>query len=207
VSDSGTGMPPDIVARAFDPFFTTKGIGKGSGLGLSMVYGFVKQSGGHIKIYSEVGHGTTVKLYLPRNYDSALDIPVAPVKPAQGGNETILVVEDDVDVRGLTVRLLGTLGYRVLEAGSATAALKLIDDSPIITLMLTDVVLPGGTNGRHLAEQARAKLPMLKIVYMSGYTENAILHHGRLDPGVLLLQKPFRRAELAEKIRAALDRS
>jgi signal transduction histidine kinase len=207
VSDSGTGMSPEIIARAFDPFFTTKGIGKGSGLGLSMVYGFVKQSGGHIKIYSEVGQGTTVKLYLPRSYDSALDIPAAPVKPAQGGHETILVVEDDADVRSLTVRLLGTLGYRVIEAGSAAEAMKLIDSTPNITLMLTDVVLPGGTNGRHLADQARAKLPALKIVYMSGYTENAILHHGRLDPGVLLLQKPFRRNELAEKIRAALDRS
>jgi PAS domain S-box-containing protein len=206
VSDSGVGMTPDLVARAFDPFFTTKEFGKGSGLGLSMVQGFVKQSGGHAKIYSEPGTGTTVKLYLPRSLRTADAGPIAP--PAEetlGGSERILVVEDDPDMRTLVFALLASLGYEVLVTGTAAAALDILAHEPTIDLLLTDVVLGKDMNGRELADKAVAAMPGLKVLYMSGYTENAVLHHGRLDVGIHLLQKPFKRADLAAKVRFVLD--
>jgi PAS domain S-box-containing protein len=207
ISDTGTGMPPEVVARVFEPFFTTKGLANGTGLGLSMVYGFVKQSLGHVKIYSEVGHGTTVRLYLPHNgrsVDQATSADVTTEFLGRGG-ETILVVEDDDDLRELTCLLVRSLGYEVRVAEHAQAALDLLNATPRIKLLLTDVVLPGRMNGPHLAKEARRINPNLKVIYMSGYTENAIVHHGRLDPGVNLLQKPFRKRDLAAKVRAALD--
>jgi len=205
VSDTGTGIPPELIERVFDPFFTTKEVGKGTGLGLSMVYGFVKQSSGHVKIYSEPGHGTTVKLYLPRaERTSAAAESLAPAKP-QHGSETILVVEDDRMVRQHAEGQLAALGYRVLSAASGPDAIEVIHRSPEIDLLFTDVILPGGMNGRQLADAARRIRPALKILFTSGYTENAIVHHGRLDHGVLLLNKPYRRADLARKVRAALS--
>ena len=206
VSDTGSGMPPEVANRAFDPFYTTKPVGKGSGLGLSMVYGFVKQSGGHIKIYSEQGEGTTIRLYFPRaNAQGPAQIGPVPVKATQTGREHILAVEDDELVRSHVVSLLESLGYRVTQAASGPEALQILTHTFDIDLLFTDVVMPGGVNGRQLAEQALALCPHLKILYTSGYTENAIVHHGRLDRGVNLLSKPYRRNELANKVRKVLD--
>ena len=205
VSDTGTGMAPDVVARAFEPFFTTKGVGKGTGLGLSMVYGFAKQSLGHVKIYSEVGDGTTVRLYLPRVADETEVAPAAPPDELRGHGEVILVVEDDADLRTMAFALLRSLGYEVLEAAGGEAALRILQTRTNISLMLTDVVLAGGMNGRQLAERVATVLPHIRVLYMSGYTENAILHHGRLDQGVNFLQKPFSKSELARKIRTMLS--
>ncbi|MGE4123822.1 MAG: PAS domain-containing protein [Pusillimonas sp.] len=206
VSDTGSGMPADVANRAFDPFYTTKPVGKGSGLGLSMVYGFVKQSGGHIKIYSEPGEGTTIRLYFPRaNAPGAIAPAQTPLKAPQTGREHILAVEDDDLVRNHVVALLESLGYRVTRAASGPEALQILAHTFDIDLLFTDVVMPGGVNGRQLAEQAQALCPGLKILYTSGYTENAIVHHGRLDRGVNLLTKPYRRNELASKVRKVLD--
>jgi len=205
VSDTGTGIAPADLERVFDPFFTTKEVGKGTGLGLSMVFGFVKQSGGHIKIYSELGHGTSVKIYLPRATGVGLDASEAPLQPVvEGGDETILVVEDDALVRTYVITQIKSLGYATLEAGNATEALELIDRYPKIDLLFTDVIMPGPMNGRQLAIEAEKRLPTIKALYTSGYTENAIVHHGRLDSGVLLLAKPYRKSELARMIRQAL---
>jgi len=207
VSDTGTGMDPDIVSRVFDPFFTTKPSGKGSGLGLSMVYGFVKQSGGHVKVYSEVGCGTTVKLYFPRVFAAGEAVPVGPVSAhVPGGSEHVLVVEDDPAVLAHVTRTLADLGYRVSSASRARQALDLLRAHDDIALLFTDVVMPGGMDGRALSEAARAMRPGLPVLFTSGYTRNAIVHHGRLDPGVQLLGKPYRREDLARKVRAALDR-
>jgi CheY-like chemotaxis protein len=197
-------MSPEVMARAFDPFFTTKRQGEGTGLGLCMVYGFLKQSKGHVKIYSELGVGTTIKLYLPRAGRQAL--PAAPPAPAEmeQGGESVLVVEDDADVRRLVVQMLDSLGYRVRDTATATDALAIIQGGAPIDLMLTDVVLGSGMNGRGLVEAARAAAPALKVLYMSGYTENAIMHQDRLEPGVHLLQKPFRKSDVAAKVRQAL---
>jgi PAS domain S-box-containing protein len=205
VSDTGIGMAPETVAKAFEPFFTTKGLAGGSGLGLSMVYGFAKQSHGHVNIYSELGHGTTVKLYLPciRN-PQALGPELAPVAPARG-HEKILVVEDDDAMRRLTCRLLTALDYTPVEAASGPDALIVLGNNPDVALVLSDVVLPGGMRGPQLAERVKAVRPDIKFVYMSGYTDNAIVHHGRLDPGAKLLQKPFRRSALGDIIRGVLD--
>ena len=204
VSDSGCGIPVAIREKVFDPFFTTKGAGAGSGLGLSMVYGFVKQSLGHIKIYSEVGTGTTIKIYLPQA-DHAAHAGEAEIKEsAPSGSERVLVVEDDELVRETTKRQLEYLGYCVVLAANAEEALKCLNDENI-ELLLTDVVMPGSMNGRQLADEATRLFPALKVVFMSGYTENAIIHHGRLDAGVLLLSKPFRRSDLAKILRRALD--
>jgi PAS domain S-box-containing protein len=209
VSDNGSGIPGAIIDKVFEPFFTTKAPGKGTGLGLSMVYGFVKQSEGHIKIYSEENHGTTIKIYLPRATDqaepSAITAPAAQAALIDGGHETILVVEDDKLVRTYVLAQVKSLGYRTLSATNATEALALIDGDTPIDLLFTDVVMPGGMNGRQLADEARKRRPGLKVLFTSGYTENAIVHHGRLDPGVLLLAKPYRKPQLAQMIRIALD--
>jgi CheY-like chemotaxis protein len=207
VTDTGTGMPPAVLARAFEPFFTTKGVGKGTGLGLSMIYGFAKQTGGHLKIYSEVGHGTTVRLYLPRQgAGQAVAAVPKPVPSADlRGGESILVVEDDPLVRNLVAKQLRELGYRVVEAADGPKAREILDSEQPIDLMLTDVVMPGGLTGRQLAEVAQRQRPSLKTLYTSGYTEDSIAHQGRLDSGVHFLSKPFRRQDLALKVRAVLD--
>jgi PAS domain S-box-containing protein len=207
VSDSGHGIPPALIDKVFEPFFTTKEVGKGTGLGLSMVYGFVKQSGGHIKVYSEVDHGTAIKIYLPRASGSA-DAPVLVATHAgdlPGGSETVLVVEDDVLVRDYVVAQLNSLGYATLSAANAAAALEQIEAGARFDLLFTDVIMPGGMNGRELAEQVLRRRPGMRVLYTSGYTENAIVHHGRLDPGVALLNKPYRKKDLAEKLRSVLD--
>jgi PAS domain S-box-containing protein len=204
VSDSGVGIPATILNKVFDPFFTSKEPGKGTGLGLSMVYGFVKQSAGHIKIYSEVGQGTTVRIYLPPGTGAPL-VSEAAVEPViEGGHERILVVEDDELVRDYVITQLHTLGYTTLAAGNAADALAMIDTGAEFDLLFTDVIIPGGMNGRRLADEAQKRMPELKVLFTSGYTENAVIHHGRLDPGVLLLAKPYRKSDLATMIRKGL---
>ena len=206
VSDTGTGIPADIIDKVFDPFFTTKDVGKGTGLGLSMVYGFVKQSSGHIKIYSEPDNGTVVKIYLPRANEQSRQAAVAPVtENVRGGGEVVLVVEDDALVRKHAVAQVAALGYTALAANNAAEALALIADHPDIDLLFTDVVMPGAMNGRQLADEALKRRPQLKVLFTSGYTEDALLHQGRLDAGVLLLAKPYRRTDLARMVRRALD--
>jgi PAS domain S-box-containing protein len=208
VSDTGSGMDEDTVARAFEPFFTTKDVGKGTGLGLSMVYGFVKQSGGHLKIYSELGEGTTVRLYLPRLTGTAAteEFIAEEVVPEGSREELILVCEDDDQVRAYSAEALRELGYRVIEAADGTSALRAIEQHDgRIDLLFTDVVLPGGMTGAVLAQRARELRPDLKVLFTTGYARNAIVHHGRLDAGVELLTKPFTYAALAAKIRAMLD--
>jgi len=205
VSDTGMGIPAGLLEKVFEPFYTTKDVGKGSGLGLSMVYGFVKQSNGHIRIYSEEGHGTTVKLYLPQAVGLPDAVPAeAGISELAGGDESILIVEDDALVREYVVTQIKRLGYHTLAANNAAEALAIIDGPERIDLLFTDVIMPGGINGRQLAIEAQARRPGLKILYTSGYTENAIVHHGRLDPGVLLLPKPYVGSDLARMIRTAL---
>ncbi len=210
VSDTGLGMPPDIATQAFEPFFTTKGPGKGSGLGLSMVYGFVKQSGGHVSIYSEVGTGTTVKLYLPRSL-SGEDEAQRRVSREPGfmpsGSERILVVEDDAEVREFLGLSLRTLGYEVVSFHDGPSTLSAAEHLEKVDLILTDVVLPGGITGRDLASRLGEVWPDVPVLFSSGYSENAIVHQGRLDPDVQLLEKPFRRETLAQKVRELLDRN
>jgi signal transduction histidine kinase/CheY-like chemotaxis protein len=206
VSDTGTGMPADIRERVFEPFFTTKAEGKGTGLGLSMVYGFVKQSGGHVRIFSEEGHGTIVRLYLPRSTgQDDLSTELAPALLVEGGSETILVVEDDGLVRSSVVAQLQSLGYTTLTAVDATQALRLIRDGAEFDLLLTDVIMPGGMNGRELADETLKLRRDAKVLFTSGYSEDAIVHNGRLDPEVLLLAKPYRKADLARMVRRALN--
>lgn len=207
VTDTGSGMPPEVLAKVFDPFFTTKPEGKGTGLGLSMVYGFVKQSGGHVKVYSELGHGTTVKIYLPR-VAQAEEVVAAPVSVHElaGGQETILVAEDDSDVRSTTAELLETLGYRVLQAKDAASALAIVESGMKIDLLFTDVVMPGSMRTPELARKAKAFLPGLVVLFTSGYTQNAIVHGGRLDPGVELIGKPYTHESIATKLRQLLDK-
>jgi signal transduction histidine kinase/CheY-like chemotaxis protein len=206
ISDTGCGIPAELVSKVFEPFFTTKEVGKGTGLGLSMVYGFVKQSQGHVNIYSEEGYGTTVKLYLPK----ILDMSASPEAPAAienttGGNETILIVEDDPLVRDYVNTQVRSLGYASLSAANAEQALEIIRGAAPIDLLFTDVIMPGSMNGRQLVEEALKLRSNLRVLYTSGYTDNAIVHHGRLDSGVLLLEKPYRKADLARMIRAALS--
>lgn len=205
VTDTGSGMSPEVMERVFEPFFSTKPEGKGTGLGLSMVYGFVKQSGGHVKIYSEAGHGTTIRLYLPRS-TQVEDMPVeSETGPVSGGSETILVVEDDEAVRDTVIALLGELGYRVLKAHDAQSALAVIESGIPIDLLFTDVVMPGVLKSPELARKAKERLPELGVLFTSGYTENSIVHGGRLDEGVNLLSKPYTREALARKIRQVLS--
>lgn len=205
VSDTGTGMDTDTLAHAFEPFFTTKDIGKGSGLGLSMVYGFVTQSRGRVQIHSELGRGTTVRIYLPRAADD-----VAPAKQEilsgslPRGNEKILAVEDNALVRDMVVMQLQHLGYRVVSAANGPEALEVLKRESGFDLLLTDVVMPGGLNGRQLADEARKLVPGLRVIFTSGFAEEAMAHHGRLDQGDHLLNKPYHRKDLAMKIRDAL---
>jgi PAS domain S-box-containing protein len=207
VTDTGVGMSAEVVSKAFEPFFTTKEIGQGTGLGLSQVYGFIKQSGGHVKIYSEIGQGTSVKLYLPRHrgMEQAVDERNETRELPRGNSELVLVVEDDPDVRDYTVEMVSDLGYTVLSAGEGASALRLLDSHHEVSLLFTDVGLPGGMNGRQLAEQALRRNPRLKVLYTTGYARNAIVHQGRLDPGVEVIFKPFTYSDLATKLRRVLD--
>jgi PAS domain S-box-containing protein len=206
VTDTGTGMPPEIIKKAIDPFFTTKPVGKGTGLGLSQVFGFAKQSGGHFKIYSEVGQGTTMKIYLPRDYGS--EEVVERVRndslPHSRGNEVVLLVEDDASVREVHTRMLEELEYKVIAVENPVAALEQLEQRPDITLLFTDIVM-APMNGRMLADQARIRRPDLPVVFTTGYTRNAVVHNGVLDQGVVFLQKPTTLGELARKIREAID--
>ncbi|WLB59033.1 hybrid sensor histidine kinase/response regulator [Bradyrhizobium japonicum] len=204
VTDTGTGIPPDILERVYEPFFTTKAEDKGTGLGLAMVYGFLKQSGGHVKIYSEVGAGTTVKLYFPREMASEDTLVGAPTGEVQGGVETVLVVEDDDEVREVAVSMLTELGYRVVKARDAASALVVVDSGIPIDLIFTDVMMPGSLRSPDFARKAKERLPNVAVLFTSGYTQNAIVHGGRLDPGVELLAKPYTREALARKIRHLL---
>ena len=209
VSDTGSGMPPDVLARVFEPFFTTKEPGKGTGLGLAMVYGFAKQSGGHVKIYSEAGQGTTVRLYLPRAIGAAVPAMQRSVAPIDlpHGSATVLVVEDEPAVREVTVQILRDLGYRVLEAGNGEEALRVFGDNhAAVDLLLVDVVLSGSIKGHEAARRLQDIRPDLRVLFMSGYTENAIVHHGRLDDGVQLIGKPFSREALARRVADVLGR-
>jgi PAS domain S-box-containing protein len=208
VSDTGSGMPPEVIERAFEPFFTTKGVGQGSGLGLSMVYGFVKQSGGHVKIYSEGGHGTSIKLYLPRAETTAPAVEdAAGAQPDQAalGRETILVVEDDPAVRIVAVNILESLGYHVRQAEDGHAALSILLRSGEIDLLFTDLVMPNGMSGQDLLRKAREQRPTLKALFTSGYSEHVIQGRGDRDVDVPLLGKPYRKQQLAAAIRSVLD--
>jgi signal transduction histidine kinase len=204
VSDTGVGIPEEILGKVFEPFFSTKALGKGTGLGLSMVYGFVTQSGGHINVYSEKGHGTTFRIYLPQAGKVADTAAVPDPVELEGGAETILAVEDDPLVRSYVIAQLQSLGYRTLTAANAAEALAVIDNGTAFDLLFTDVIMTGTMNGRQLANEAARRRPGLKVLFTSGYSENAIIHHGRLDPGVLLLAKPYRKADLARMIRRAI---
>jgi signal transduction histidine kinase/ActR/RegA family two-component response regulator len=210
VTDTGTGMPPEVIERAFDPFFTTKEVGKGTGLGLSQVFGFVKQSGGHVAIYSEPGQGTTVKLYLPRFAGPAAATEdrsaASDTLPLGSSEEIILVVEDEQRVRHFSVDALRELGYTAVSAADAREALEILAEQPRIALLFTDVVMPE-MNGRRLADEARLQRPDLKVLYTTGYTRNAVVHNGMLDAGVAFLPKPFTVSQLANKVREVLDGS
>jgi CheY-like chemotaxis protein len=203
VSDTGSGMSKDVQDKVFEPFFTTKEVGKGSGLGMSMVYGFVKQSGGHIRIYSEQGHGTTIKLYLPPARGQA-EAAVAAVAQITGGSETILVVEDDELVRNFVATQLQSLGYQTIDAADGPTALASVANGEKFDLLFTDVILPNSMTGRQLADEMTKRRPGIKVLYTSGYTDSAIVHQGRLDAGVMLLSKPYRKSQLARMIRQAL---
>lgn len=214
VADTGAGIPPDVLDRVFEPFFTTKAAEAGSGLGLAMVHGFVKQTGGHVRIYSEIGHGTTVKIYLPRLHEVEM-VASAPMPSAEntapvGGarpDETILLVEDNEGVREYARAALEELGYTIIEAANAADALQLASDGGRIDLLFTDVVLPGGVSGRQLSDSLLKLRPNLPVLYTTGYTRNAIVHHGRLDPDVNLLNKPYTQQDLLRKVRELLDRN
>jgi PAS domain S-box-containing protein len=203
ISDTGEGMKPEVRERAFEPFFTTKEVGQGSGLGLSMVYGFVKQSGGHIRIYSEEGHGSTIRLYLPPA-SGAVEAIRAGSEAVSGGSEVILVVEDDPMVRAFVVNQLTGLGYKTIAASDGRAAMAIVERGEPFDLLFTDVVMPGGLSGRNLADEVAKLRPGIRVLYTSGYTDNAVVHHGRLDEGVLLLTKPYRKPQLAKMVRQAL---
>ncbi len=204
VSDTGTGMPPDVIAKAFDPFFTTKPIGEGTGLGLSMIYGFARQSGGQVRIYSEVGDGTNVCIYLPRHYgDEAPDGVAATLKeaPRAEQGETVLVVDDEPTVRMLVTEVLEDLGYTAIEATDSLSGLKVLQSDVRIDLLVTDVGLPGGMNGRQMAEAGQVKRPGLKVLFITGYAENAVLGSGHLKPGMQVLTKPFAMEALGSRVK------
>ena len=210
VTDTGVGMSPEVIARAFEPFFTTKPIGEGTGLGLSMIYGFAQQSGGQVRIYSEIGQGTTVCIYLPRHYgevedDDANATVEALPRLAQG--ETVLIVDDEPTVRMLVADILEELGYTSIEAGDSAAGLKVLQSDVRIDLLITDVGLPGGMNGRQMADAARTHRPDLKVLFITGYAENAILGNGKLAPGMAVLTKPFAIETMAARIRSMIEDS
>jgi len=207
ISDTGTGMPPELIARVFEPFVTTKAHGKGSGLGLSMVYGFVKQSGGHITIYSEIGRGTTLKLYLPRDTSDSdrLAAPTGDAMPL-GGGETVLAVDDNKDVLKTVARQLGDLGYNVVTASSGFAALSMLERGVAVDLLFTDVVMPGGMSGKDLADEALRRYPGLKVLLTSGFTDAFLANDAALESRYSLLNKPYRKPDLARAVRQALDR-
>jgi PAS domain S-box-containing protein len=210
VADTGTGMERSTLERAFEPFYTTKGAGKGTGLGLSQVYGFVRQTGGHVAVYSELGEGTTIKIYLPRHFgdeDRVEDQRRSRDQVRAIGAESILVVEDDDALRLYTVEILNDLGYSVLAAPNGRAALEIIDRGQKVDLLFTDIVMPGGMNGRQLADEAVRRRPGLKVLFTTGYTRNAIVHHGRLDPDVQMIGKPYTFEDLGAKVRTLLDRA
>jgi len=206
VSDTGIGMDGATRGKAFEPFFTTKEPGRGTGLGLSMVYGYVKQSGGHVSIYSEVGQGTTVKIYLPRRQGQGKTAvqPEETVVPEGGGGETVLVVEDDEDVRNTVVDMLSNLGYRVLKAKDAASALAIVESGVPVDVLFSDVVMPGPMRSPEMARKVRERLPGIAVLFTSGYTDNAIVHTGRLDAGIELLSKPYTHEALARKVRQML---
>jgi CheY-like chemotaxis protein len=206
VSDTGAGMSPEVMARAFDPFFTTKPIGQGTGLGLSMIYGFAKQSAGHVTLYSEPDQGTTVRIYLPRHHDVVLtEALIAPETHTHDAKETVLVVEDEALVRMVTVEILSEAGYRVLEAGDASEAVPILDSEADVDILVTDVGLPG-VNGRQLAEMARQLRPELRVLFVTGYGYNAGLGSDALKPGMEVLSKPFNTQSLVIRVREMLDR-
>ena len=208
VSDTGTGMPPEVIAKAFDPFFTTKPIGQGTGLGLSMIYGFAKQSGGQVRIYSEVGQGAMVCIYLPRHLGKAETADLVPEladAPRAEEGQTVLVVDDEPTVRMLVTEVLEDLGYRAIEAADGVAGLQVLQSDVRIDLLVTDVGLPGGMNGRQVADAARVVRPDLKVLFITGYAENAVLSHGHLDPGMHVLTKPFAMEVLASRIKALIS--
>lgn len=208
IADTGKGMPPDVLRRAFEPFFTTKPTGQGTGLGLSMAYGFVKQSGGEIVLHSEQGKGSSVRIYLPRSRSApvASDEPSSQL-PLAGGLETILVVEDEADVRSSTCGILSVLGYEVLEAGSAAEAAEIIEGGRHIDLVFTDVIMPGPVSSLQLGEIVRRHLPECQVLYTSGYAEGVLAHEGKLDSSVHLLQKPYHPDALSARIRHLLRRA
>lgn len=208
VSDTGTGMPADVVARAFDPFFTTKPLGQGTGLGLSMIFGFVRQSGGQVRISTELGQGTTLCLYLPR-YRGKAEAPVdadGAVPLEQGAGETVLVIDDEPTVRALIVDVLGEAGYRVIEADDGPSGLAILQSAARIDLLVTDVGLPGGMNGWQVADAARATRAGLRVLFVTGYAENAAVGNGQLDPGMEVITKPFAMTALISKVAEMLDR-
>ncbi len=208
VTDTGTGMPPDVVARAFDPFFTTKPIGMGTGLGLSMIYGFARQSNGHARIDSEPGHGTTVRIYLPRHAaeESGPTARAAEARPGRAeASETVLIVDDEPTVRGLVAEILAELGYSTIEAADGPAALEVLDSQARIDLLITDVGLPGGLNGRQVADAARHRRPDLQVLFITGYPDNAILANGIVDRGMQVMTKPFAMTALATKVRSMIE--
>ena len=209
VSDTGAGMPPEVIAKAFDPFFTTKPLGQGTGLGLSMIYGFAKQSGGAVRIHSTVGEGTTMSIYLPRHRGEAERDEVLPQGgplPVAEAGETVLVVDDEPSVRMLVTDVLGDLGYTAVEAADGADGLKVLQSDARVDLLVTDVGLPGGLNGRQVADAARAIRPDLKVLFITGYAENVLLTDGRLEPGMAVLTKPFAVDALAARIREMIAR-
>src|SRR5262245_56562973 len=203
ITDTGSGMTREVLAPAFEPFYTTKDVGHGTGLGLSQVYGFVEQSGGNVQMYRVVGHGTTVKIYLPRLHSEHDVLATADMEvsaPRSSGGQAILVVEDEADVRAYTTSILRELGYHIIEASTGAAALHALQDHPEVALLFTDLGLPGGVNGRQLADAARKLRPDLKILFTSGYARNAIVHDGRPDPGDVLIPKPFTYGAVASQL-------
>jgi CheY-like chemotaxis protein len=205
VSDTGTGMSPETIARAFDPFFTTKPIGQGTGLGLSMVYGFAGQSGGSVQIYSEIDKGTMICIYIPRHMGESetadQEIVSQADAPRADGGETVLLVDDEPLIRMIATEQLEELGYLVLEAGDGPAAMKILNSDRIINLLITDVGLPGGMNGRQLADAARVSRPELQVLFITGYAENAVLNHGHLDQGMHVMTKPFEMETFARRVK------